>query len=231
MDEGAPRCTACGPGPVATRRLLPMPEAAVPRQHHVPAQFVPTIEPDAWSTAPSQPQQYAGRPPPPYAPLPPPGYGAQPAGTIVPAWPTAPARRGGLVPKWWAGIAAGVVLLSVLLHSGVGATGHTFHGSQGVHDSSAESLADGSSCDAYGGYSDVGQGSAVYITDANGDQVGRGVIEGGTVSGAACVFHFTVTGIADSSEYGIRIGHRNAVTFTRSELETDGWSPVLTLGD
>ena len=252
LEEGATACASCGAGTGVARRVLPMPQpvaiAAPAAMHYAPQQYVP---PQSSPPLPAQPTlQYA----PPYAVVPqyappayavPPPYAAPPfAGSAVGfaggypgapgmpshGWSASPQKWGGRERKWWALIAGGVVVLALLGHSGGAGSGHTIVGSQEVHDSSGFSLADGTSCVTTGGYSDVSEGAEVIITNASGNQVGQGALGSGTISGDACIFSFTVTSVPDSSSYGIRIGNRNTVSFTRSEMVSDNWAPTVTLG-
>lgn len=238
-------CANCGAGTGVARRVLPMPQpvamAAPAAMHYAPQQYLP---PQSAPPLPTPPLQYA----PPYAVAPqyaPPPYAAPPyAGAAVgfgagypgapgmpgQGWPAAPQKWGGLERKWWALIAGGVVVLAVLGHSRGAGSGHTIVGSQEVHDSSGFNLADGTSCVTTGGYSDVSEGAEVIITNASGNQVGQGALGSGTISGDACIFSFTMTSVPDSSSYGIRIGNRNTVSFTRSEMVSDNWAPTVTLG-
>ncbi len=226
-------CATCGSGTVATRRVLPMPQAALVApsvtQHYAPQQYAPP--PAAPQYPPAQPA-YAQPTCAPAAHPAPASFSGYPGAPGMPgqSWPSPPTKWLGLEHTRWVAIAAGVMVLGVIIHF-QGGSGHTITGTQKVYASSAYDLDDGSSCDTYGGYSDVSADADVYLTNASGDQVGRGTLRSGTVDGGACVFNFTIGNVPDSSEYGIRIGHRNTVTFTKSEMENHDWSPVITLGD
>jgi hypothetical protein len=231
-------CPTCGPRPTA-RRTLPMPTAAAPPV--VPEQYMPPV--------PVQPQlAHAGMPAPPFGnsyapsyappghlPPPPPGPGFGPPPPPPPSWnagwappPSAKAPWQLIEAKWWAAIGAAVVVLILVAQASSGSS-HTINGTQKVYDYNT-TLNDGTSCDAQGGYSDVGEGALVTVTDADGTEVATGRLGSGVVDGYACVFSYSVSDVPDSSSYGVKVGHRNVVEFTRADMESSGWAPTVTLG-
>lgn len=213
--------------------------------------FAPPVAPPpaapGWQAAPPQPAPAYGVPhqpaPPPYAVPPAPQVAWPPLGpTAAPAWPGGPSLPavwtydpsargwGGLQQGWWAAIGGGVLLV-LLVAALTGSSDHTVTGALEVVDDSAYELADGTICDTYGGYSDVGESAMVTLTDAGGDVIGRASLAEGYVDGDRCVFSFTISGVPDSSSYGVLVGDRNTVVFTREDMEDTDWSPVVVLGD
>lgn len=75
------------------------------------------------------------------------------------------------------------------------------------------------------GYGDIVTGQQVAVTSPAGQQLGVGPLEGGTPgSETTCVFSFTVSHVpARFAEYGIKLGNRGTVDYSRSELN----QPVL----
>jgi len=89
-----------------------------------------------------------------------------------------------------------------------------------------------SDCDDLGlGYFDV-PGSAVTIT-ADGSVVGTGQLSSFAVGGGfGCTYRTTVEDIpTDADFYSVEIRRRGEVTSSRAEMEEDGWSWELSLGD
>lgn len=96
------------------------------------------------------------------------------------------------------------------------------------------------SCVGTGDYSDFGPGMDVTITDQKGTVLGDTVTKASTVtktdtvtdagSGAnRCVVEFSSV-VDDADSYTITIGERGAQTYSRAELEADGWQADLSLG-
>lgn len=158
--------------------------------------------------------------------------GGQPPSAPLP--PYTQTRRT-LGPGAVAGIGAGLLLLLLLggvvaVASGSTSSSHQVSGTETIYDYSSYGYrSNGSSCSASYGYSDLTSTNAVTVTDGAGDSEYT-TLYGGTVSGSGCVFHFELE-VADSDSYSVRIGHRNTLSYSRSELQADDWSLSLTIGD
>ena len=144
------------------------------------------------------------------------------------------------LPKKWLVVAAGVIALGVagggaiiaVVHS-AGQTTRTIRGALDLaQDTSGfgenfSGSGEGSPCNGSGGYSDIGQGTAVTVHDATGKVVAEGSLDAGKILSGDCVFTFSVAHVPDSKFYGIEVSHRGTVTFARSEAGFAG----LTLGN
>jgi hypothetical protein len=118
----------------------------------------------------------------------------------------------------------------VAVASGAGSSSHNLSGTESIYDSSSfASESDGSSCSAPYGYYDLTSTNAVAVTDADGNTKYTSLY-GGTVSGTACVYNFSLT-VADSDSYSVRIGNRNTLSYSHSDMENADWSITVTIGD
>ena len=89
-----------------------------------------------------------------------------------------------------------------------------------------------SNCFGQGGYSDIGPGTQVTVTDQSGTIVGTGQLGTASVSGAAttCTFPFVASGLPRESFYGVSVSHRGVQNYSFSQLQGDGWQVSLMLG-
>lgn len=127
----------------------------------------------------------------------------------------------------------GGTIAVVTLNGHSGASPHTITGRLSLHDTSESQsgiVTYGTSCSGAGGYSDIGSGTQVTVTNESGKVlatsslgVGSGVI--------VCDFDFTVK-VPNASFYRIEIGggRRGVMTYSRQQMEDAGWSVNLTLG-
>jgi hypothetical protein len=113
----------------------------------------------------------------------------------------------------------------------------------------------GQSCAGWGGYSDVGDGTSVTITDGSGNLLGSATLSGGTANAVAngnqvlhyndgigdfngpqvaeteCDFTFSVSQVPQVSFYQVEVGNRGKQSYSLSQMEQNGWFVGLTLGD
>ncbi|MFI1562320.1 hypothetical protein ACH4ZX_04505 [Streptomyces sp. NPDC020490] len=88
----------------------------------------------------------------------------------------------------------------------------------------------GELCSGTGGYSDIGFGTQVTVTDADGTLVAMGSLGLGEKTEQGCEFPFTVDDITPGSKfYTVEISHRGGLTQTEEELRAGGLA--FTLGD
>ena len=81
-----------------------------------------------------------------------------------------------------------------------------------------------------GGYSDIGVGMQVRVSDAAGTLLGVGSIAGGVAQWdlGGCQFTFEV--VAEVSDlYQVEVARRGQLAWRHDELEADGWQVVLSL--
>lgn len=77
----------------------------------------------------------------------------------------------------------------------------------------------GVSCDPTGGYSDIGPGKQVVISDAAGTTIGIGKLDRGANLPDGCTFTFHIEGIPDGHDfYGIAIGKRGTMRYTPDQI-------------
>jgi hypothetical protein len=90
------------------------------------------------------------------------------------------------------------------------------------------------SCFGTGGYSDVGAGAQVVVTDRAGTVIASGDLGPGSVQSVegleVCQFSFAVE-VPDTEFYRFEVSDRGSLTYTREELENAGWQVDFTLGD
>ena len=89
----------------------------------------------------------------------------------------------------------------------------------------------GDHCFGTGGYDDFGPGMNVTVRDGNGSIIASG----DTVSSDAfpdnysCTVEFAVE-VDDVEFYAIEVGHRGELSYSKEELEEQGWNVSLVLG-
>jgi hypothetical protein len=100
----------------------------------------------------------------------------------------------------------------------------------------------GGDCRGTGGYADLRSGVEVTVSDAGGRVLGRDPLlarpaptdAAGNVPEAErrrCVWEFGFRDLPDQPSYRIAIGGRGAVEYSREELEAEGWTVQVSLGD
>jgi hypothetical protein len=91
-----------------------------------------------------------------------------------------------------------------------------------------------SSCIGHGGYSDIGPGTQVILTNQDGKILGSSEFSTGTADthGYTCTYSFTIPDVpTDQNQYSIEISHRGKVVNSQSRLSTNGWKFALSMGD
>ena len=90
----------------------------------------------------------------------------------------------------------------------------------------------GTTCAGTGGYSDIRTGVNVVVKDGTGKVIGTGTLlddpDADTVFGR-CSYVFSVP-VTDADFYSVEVGRRGALTYSRAELEAQGWTVGFTLG-
>jgi hypothetical protein len=83
-----------------------------------------------------------------------------------------------------------------------------------------------------GGYSDIGPGMPITVTDEKGTILASTTLpEQGEVSGFGCVWTMRVPVTDDAAQYSVGGGRRGSVTYSHQELESQHWKVSLSLGD
>jgi hypothetical protein len=91
-------------------------------------------------------------------------------------------------------------------------------------------LSDAAACSGAGGYSDIRIGSSVVVTNDSGATIGAASLTGGTPTNPGCRFAFTVPNVPDAPFYSVKVNQRAGPTWSRAEMEANGWKIELTLG-
>ena len=110
---------------------------------------------------------------------------------------------------------------------------HTLSGSVLLIDSTYLGLAPGTVCTGEGGYSDLGGGAQVVVTDDKGETLSTGRLSPGRFDGLGCVFSFALEDVTRSDFYGLTVGSgsRGHLQYSYEELSDDDWSVQLSIGD
>jgi hypothetical protein len=88
-------------------------------------------------------------------------------------------------------------------------------------------------CAASGGYDDIHDGAQVVVKDGAGVIIGTGLLAldpEADKRGNVCVWTFKVP-VKTSDFYSLNIGHRDPLTYSHDEMESEAWNVGLTLGD
>lgn len=115
------------------------------------------------------------------------------------------------------------VLTGIMENTGRSATGQM---------EALDALIEGETFDCsrlYGGYSDIGAGTQVRVTDETGILLATSVLKGGVLTlEGGCAFTFNVD-VPEAKMYQFEISRRGAVAYTREDLEQRGWTVHLSL--
>jgi hypothetical protein len=96
-------------------------------------------------------------------------------------------------------------------------------------------------CGGTGGYQDMQGGillgdtavgaAPVVVKDGAGTVLATSVLQLGTKTGpGTCVFKFEVKGVPETEFYQVEVSHRGAMTYSKRDLESSGWTTSLSLG-
>jgi hypothetical protein len=89
-------------------------------------------------------------------------------------------------------------------------------------------------CETQGGYSDIGPGVEVVVKVEAGKIMGTATLGAGELVVAAtnqCRFGWSIPSIPDAQFYAVEIGRRAGLTFSKAQLEADGWTVERSLGE
>jgi hypothetical protein len=79
----------------------------------------------------------------------------------------------------------------------------------------------GFACAGNGGYSDIGPGAAVTISDESGKLLAKGSIEGSYAQAGSCVLTFKVFDVpAGAKFYKLEVSHRGEMSYTEAEARS-----------
>lgn len=193
----------------------------------------------------AQPYPPAGYPP---AGYPPAGFGPAGGGPIPPYYGMGPPpppprrpRRNIVILIVLAVVFAAIAIAAIVLFATQTRSAKTFEltGSMNLVDDSTSSRSSSSittstgdsdfMCAGKRGYSDIGPGASVEVTDETGTLIAKGRLSDSFGTSSICTLSFTVTGVpAGKKYYQVEVSHRGKVSFTESEAR-EGIG--LSLGD
>jgi hypothetical protein len=111
------------------------------------------------------------------------------------------------------------------------ASSHDISGSFTLFDSDMTGD-DGDLCEGEGGYGDLGSGTPVRVTDAEGKLIGATTLGfGHTTARGACEFEFTIPDVEETEFYRFEVGRRGEISYSKDELADVGWAVFLSVGD
>ena len=119
----------------------------------------------------------------------------------------------------------------------VGSVAVDLSGPQGTLGYTALSQTTGTACVAGTGYDDVSKGGSVTVTDESEKVIALGTLSAGSVltnstTGASyCTFSFSVEKLPKAKFYGVAVGHRNTLRYSRADLQNSHFEVTLTLGE
>lgn len=176
-----------------------------------------------------------------------PGLGTEQVASSAPgAWtgatPSSPARRLALTGLAIVVIGiAGVILLamngkpgSVGAGLGLAPVTHTVKGTFTLTDTDVPSSISsaGGTCYGTGGYSDMKPGASVLLKDESGTVLSSTTLGIGIGGGSMCIFTFTLQNVPDTAKfYVVSVSHRGEVSNSHAEMDADGWTYSLSMGD
>lgn len=124
---------------------------------------------------------------------------------------------------------------------------HTITGSITLTDSTSENR---DICNPTGGYSDLSDNAQATVTDETGKILGMASVDTGSGSSeyvpgeyygygirgdasysGSCTHTFTIKNVAKAKFYTVTVGHRKAPVHSFDELESNGWTVALSIGD
>lgn len=100
-----------------------------------------------------------------------------------------------------------------------------------AYSDSSIAVTAGEACVGRGGYADLNSEADVVIKNEDGKIIATSKLGQGKIEQGACRFTFAVEGVPEASFYSVEVSHRGELTYSRDELEEDGWSVALNIGD
>ncbi len=89
-------------------------------------------------------------------------------------------------------------------------------------------------CEGTGGYDDVRAGASIVVLNESGTTIGTVALPPGAMAQRdtwACWFDFTLPGIPDAPFYSVKVNQRAGPTWSRAQMEANGWKVELALGE
>jgi hypothetical protein len=111
---------------------------------------------------------------------------------------------------------------------------HTITGSFTLVDSATEfsSITTiGSSCEGTGGYGDVGPGQPATLRDGDGKILAATTLGTGVGGSTSCRFDFDFQGVPEVPFYSVEVGSRGTISYSLADMQGNGWTVSLTLGE
>jgi hypothetical protein len=151
-----------------------------------------------------------------------------PPPVFPPAAPPTPGRSPKVPVVVVALIVVLVLIVGAFLWSRTRTSSFTAKGTMQVFSTSVQQLGDGA-CAGSDGYSDIGPGAQVVISDPSGKTLAYADLGDGSSQQLTCTFSFTVPKVPSGKQsYGVTISHRGTLHYTEAELKA---GVALTIGD
>jgi hypothetical protein len=135
-----------------------------------------------------------------------------------------------MMSRWWSIVA--VAMLAAVLsgcQSPSGDQTRKLSGAVILNDPGAERSE--TDCTGSGQYADIAGGLEVTISDESGEAIGStGLAFDPRGTADQCLFIWEVM-IGDASTYAIKVGERDAGTYSRADMDSRYWQVAVTFGD
>jgi hypothetical protein len=154
------------------------------------------------------------------------------------AWPAGPPDASPRVtPRRTAANILAVLVVGALAMSAWalmhGAERHILSGTVLLVDSAYDGYSPGAYCTGSDGYSDIGAGTQVVLTDGKGTTLATTRLSEGEFDGKGCVFSFALHDVKHADFYALAVAgqNRGERQYSYGELAGDDWALQLSLGD
>lgn len=141
---------------------------------------------------------------------------------------------------WWIALVLGLLIgagggvgitLAATNHQASSPTTHSVAVTFDLTDSeSFIALNRGDTCSGEGGYSDIGPGAELTVTNQSQTVIATSSLGDGTYNGQACEFTTSVAVPIRESFYGFSVSKRGTITYSATQIQQANWAVALSLG-
>lgn len=126
-----------------------------------------------------------------------------------------------------------LALLGAVILLGAACGSQTLHGSLTLTTSDGVSRS-GTACSGSGGYADLTAGAPVTVRNESGAIIATGALDAGTSDSTyptvVCHFTYTISNVPDAKFYSVEVSHRGGLTYSKDQLNANGWKLDATIG-